>query len=165
MSHTRWENDLIRYFTEFRDVQHEVLALLERNQKLLAAADAAGIEQLSQEESLAIEKLHECQQKREKLLQYAKAENLPCDSLESLAAHVVKERKPEFVQLIEDVSHKMRHLQLCGMTNWIITQRSLNHFSQLLEIITTRGRGKSTYTRHHVRNPGMNGGAIVDRKA
>ena len=162
---SQWEKDLTCFVRELDSMQKEVLDVLERNQKLLTKVDAKGIEKISQEELQITEKLQTCLVKREKLLQYAKAEQLPSENLESLAKHVIPDRKSEFYKLFEQVKHQTRHIHLYGMTNWIITQKSINHTSQMLEIIATGGRGKPTYTRKHNRHVGVTGGAIVDKKA
>jgi len=162
---SRWENDLVQYLRELTAVQKNVLDVLQRNQQLLTVADSKGMELLETEEQDTILQLQQCLARREKMLQYAKAENLPAESLEMLGKHVVTNQDSEYHKLFETAKHQTRHLHLCGMTNWIITQRSLIHCSQMLEIIATKGRNRPTYTKTHHRNIGITGGSIMDKKA
>ena len=162
---SQWEKDLTRFVQELDTTQKEVLNVLERNRQLLSNIDAKGVEKFTLEEQQVAEKLQNCLEKREKLLQYAKAEQLPSENIESLAKHVISDKTSEFYKLFEQVKHQTRHIHLYGVTNWIVTQKSINHVSQMLEIIATGGRGKPTYTRTHNRNVGVTGGSIVDRKA
>jgi hypothetical protein len=41
----------------------------------------------------------------------------------------------------------MRLLQHHSLTNWVVTQRTLIHLSQMIEIVATGGRMSSTYGR------------------
>ena len=87
---------------------------------------------------------------------------MPSQSVELLAKAVVPYSDDEFFALLRSVQYQTQLLRQHNVTNWVVTQRGMLHASQMLEIIATRGRLRSTYTREHQRNTGATGGTLVD---
>ena len=159
-----WRKQLEQFLEETLQAQKDCAALLERKRELFAKNDLAEIGEFSKDEHLAVESLKQCLGNREKLLQYAAAEGLPSQSIESLAKAVVPYSDDEFFTLLRAVQYESQLLRQHNITNWVVTQRSMLHASQMIEIIATRGRMNSTYTREHQRNIGTTGGTLVDCK-
>ena len=157
-----WQQQLEKFLGETLQAQKDAAALLERKRELLAKNDLAAVGELAREEQAAADRLKQCVAEREKLLQYAAAEGLPSQSIETLAKAVVPHSDDEFFVLLRSVQYQTQLLRQHNITNWVVTQRGILHASQMLEIIATRGHIQSTYTRNHQRNPGTTGGALVD---
>ena len=157
-----WETEIVNFLLELSVVQEDTLSMLVRKGEMLSKGDSRGLEKLAKEENDAMNRLQACLDKREKMLQIAKAEGLPDDSIESLAIRIDKDipGKP-LEEKCRNTKHKARLLQHQSLTNWVMTQRTLIHLSQMLEIIATKGRPTSTYNSKRIMNKST-GGALVD---
>jgi len=160
-----WRKQIADFLNETLQAQKDCEALLERKQKLFSTNDLAAIGDLAKEEQAAADRLKQCLVEREKLLQYAAAEGFSIRSIEELARIVVPNTDDEFFALLRSVQYESQLLRRRNMANWIVTQRGMLHASQMLEIIATRGRMNTTYTRDQQRNRNTTGGSLVDRKA
>jgi flagellar biosynthesis/type III secretory pathway chaperone len=159
---THWRKQLAGFLGETLQAQKDIVALLERKCELFAKNDPAAVGALAKEEQAAADRLKQCLAEREKLLQYAAAEGLPAQSVEVLAKAIVPYSDDEFFTLLRAVQYESQLLRQHNMANWVVAQRSMLHASQMLEIIATRGRMNSTYTRDHQRNRSTTGGTLVD---
>ncbi|MGL6193582.1 MAG: flagellar export chaperone FlgN [Thermoguttaceae bacterium] len=165
---TPWETELANYLTELSDVQKTTLAILQRKGEMLSRADHAGLRDIAEEEKQAMDRLQIFLDKREQLLKIAKAEGLPNDSIESLAKRVDIEassgdmNRSNLSDKCQDSIHQSRILQHQSLTNWVLTQRTLIHLSQMLEIIATKGHPNTTYNSRKAKETARSGGALVD---
>lgn len=160
-----WRKQLADFLNATLLAQKETITLLDRKRELFAKNDMQAVGELAKDEQAAADRLKHCLAEREKLLQYATAEGLPAQSVETLAKAVVPYSDDEFFALLRSVQYQTRLLRQQNTANWVVTQRGMLHASQMLEIIATRGKLRSTYTREHQRNIGTTGGSLVDRKA
>lgn len=161
-------SEIAAFLTELSEVQHRTLSLLQRKGEYLGKSDIEGLARIAEEEREAINDLQKCLDWRERLLEIAKSEGLPSDSIESLGSRLSKEEPDAAGSLpdrIRESTHQTRLLRHQGLTNWVMTQRTLIHLSQILEIIATKGRTHSTYKRDRSKESGANSGALVDRSA
>jgi flagellar biosynthesis/type III secretory pathway chaperone len=154
-----WEDELSGFLAELSSAQDELLTVLNRKLGLLAAADAAGLEQLAPTERTLADRLQACYQQRLEMLERAKQCGLPGDSLRSLSGAIPGERRKQIQSQVDAAANKSRLLQHQSLTNWVIVQRTLLHLSQLLEIIATGGRLRPTYGTGA---PAESGGALLD---
>lgn len=159
-----WRKQLTDFLEGVLQAQKDVVELLERKRELFTKNDPAAIGEIAREEQAATDRLKQCLAEREKLLQYATAEGLPSKTIEILAKATVPYTDGEFFDLLRSVQRQTQLLRQHNITNWVLTQRGLLHSSQMLEIIATRGRMQSTYTRQSRRNIGTTGGSLVDCK-
>ena len=159
-----WQKQLTDFLESLLQSQKDVVALLERKRELFQKNDPAAIGEMAQEEQAAADRLKQCLAEREKLLQYASAEGLPAQTIESLARAIVPYTNEVFFELLASVQRQTQLLRQHNITNWVLTQRGMLHSSQMLEIIATRGRLQSTYNRQRQRNIGPTGGSLVDCK-
>jgi len=162
MTGDAWETDLTEFLAELSAAQDELLTVLNRKLALLAAADAAGLEQLSPVEALLAERLQTCYQRRLELLDRARSRGLPSDSLRSLSGAIPGERRKEIQAQVDHAADKSRLLQHQSLTNWVVVQRTLLHLSQMLEIIATGGRMRPTYGTE---GSSSSGGSLLDHAA
>src|SRR5687767_1531980 len=154
-----WENDLADFLTRLSTAQSELLDLLLKKRECLVHADAAGLTALQSEEAAIVARLEECQVRRLELLEQAAEQGAPTANLRVAASTLVGTNRRETQQRLDEAASKARILQHHSLTNWVVTQRSLLHLAQMLEIIATGGRAQPTYGHA---SP-SSGGCLVDQ--
>jgi hypothetical protein len=159
---TIWESEVAGFLTHLSSVQEKTLDVLARKGRLLAAADAAGLAALGDEEGKLIAGLQECLHRREELLERAHRDGLPSQNVRSLASAVAGRSPSRLDDQVRQAAHRGRLLQHHSLVNWVLVQKTLIHLSQLLEIIATGGRMQPTY---HKDGAVQASGALVDRAA
>jgi flagellar biosynthesis/type III secretory pathway chaperone len=160
MTNDYWEKELAALLNELSATQAELLALLEEKRRRLVSRDAAGLTEMAPRESAIVARLQACQERRRELLEHAKSQELPNDSLRSLAQVLPEPARQEMAGQVEQAARRFRVLSHHSLANWVLIQRSLLHLSQLLEIIATGGRKSPTYGRvDRLRS----GGNLVDQ--
>lgn len=157
-----WEQDLSALLGELSATQGDLLALLNEKRHLIVARDTAGLAEMAPREEAIVVRLQACQQSRRELLERAANQQLPSDSIRSLAKVLPEPARAGVAQQVEEASRRFRVLSHQSLTNWVLIQRSLLHLSQLLEIIATGGRKSPTYGKVESTRPG---GSLVDQAA
>jgi hypothetical protein len=145
MENHDWETDIAALLNELSATQDDLFELLGQKRRLLVASDVEGIQALEPRERELIARLEACHSRRSDLLGKAAAENLPGDSIRSLAKSLPPPARRQLEKHVADAAHRSRLLSHQSLTNWVLIQRTLIHLSQLLEIIATGGRAKPTY--------------------
>ncbi len=158
---------MITTIREFLDkltvIQDATLEFLQRKGELLGKSDTQGLTAIADEEEAVMDRLHGVFEQRFQILQQAKEADLPSDTLESLAARLDKETPGHSLEdRCRESMKKSRLLQHQSLTNWVLAQRTAIHLSQLLEIIGSKGKPGSTYTRNHTKDKTFSGGSLVD---
>lgn len=156
------ESELTRLLQELSLVQEEMLEVLTAKCDRIADGDLDGITALQQREESLGHRLQVCHDQRGMLLAMAAEEGLPGDTLGSLASSLTSTHGSRLTVQVKEASARMRLLQHRSLTNWVLTQRSMLHLSQLLEIVATGGRLQPTYGRDE---SSISSGALVDRDA
>src|SRR5207249_616160 len=140
-----WEQELATLLADLSSVQDELLEVLIAKKDRLASADLGALPDLQAREQALGERLQACHRRRSDLLTAAREQNLPGDSIATLAATLPARQRAELGKQVKDAQARMRLVQNQSITNWVLAQRSLLHVSQLLEIIATGGRLQPTY--------------------
>jgi hypothetical protein len=162
MTNDYWEKEIAALLSELSATQTELLALLEEKRRLLVARDAAGLTEMAPRESAVVTRLQDCQERRRELLERAKSQQLPNDSLRSLAQVLPEPARLEMADQVEQAARRFRLLSHHSLANWVLIQRSLLHLSHMLEIIATGGRKSPTYGKvDRLRT----GGSLLDQAA
>jgi hypothetical protein len=107
-------------------------------------------------------RLERCHERRAELLAQAAGDGLPSDSLRALGSALSKSERKPLDDSIREAAARSRLLQHHSLTNWVLTQRTLLHLAQLLEIIGTGGRTSPTYGKGEPRGAS---GALMDHAA
>lgn len=145
---TAWDSELAKLMTDLLATQDETLSVLARKRELLLAGDAAGLASLDDEEKRLVERLKDSLADRARLLELAAEQGLPNKNLltlsESLPMGTIGRERRDQLKLARARARLLRHH---GLTNWVVAQRTLIHLSQMLEIIATGGRLRSTYDK------------------
>jgi len=156
------EAELARLLQELSLVQDEMLEVLTAKCDQIADGDLAGINALQQREESLGQRLQACHDQRATLLAMAADEGLPGNTLGSLANSLTADQPSDLSVQVKEASARMRLLRHHSLANWVLTQRSMLHLSQLLEIVATGGRLQPTYGRDE---SSISSGALVDRDA
>jgi flagellar biosynthesis/type III secretory pathway chaperone len=139
------EGEIGTLLDDLSSIQSELLGVLAEKRDALVTADAIRLTALvPREEQLAV-RLSECQQRRATLLDEAKRQHRPADSLAKLVKTAPSGKSGNLGGRVKESAARMRLLQHQSLANWVLAQRSLLHVSQLIEIIATGGRMQPTY--------------------
>src|SRR4051812_25952142 len=130
---------------ELSQVQTELLDLLQEKQRRMAAPNADELNSLVAREHELAARMQACHLQRQALLEQAKRDGLPGDSIASLAGAVEGAPRGPLSRQVKEAAGRMRLLQHHSLVNWVLAQRALLHVAQLLEIIATGGRMQPTY--------------------
>ena len=151
---------LIDFLKQLAAAQKATLHILQKKQTLLVKLAPQALAAIEVEEQSALEQLRSALEKREEVLQAAKQEGIHVDSIPMLCDRLFP-KNFEIRKLLDRANSRSRRLRFVALTNWTMSQKSMIHLSQLLELIETRGQGKATYKP----TKGSEGGGLVDRVA
>lgn len=156
---------VLQFLHELKAVQDQMAEVLLKKQAILVRPDKEQLDRISDEENEILEQLTRMQKKREEILDIANRRDGPFESIQEFCeAHFPHHL--EIKRLLDASQQQSRQIRYLALTNLTMTQRSIIHLSQVLEIIETRGQGKATY-RISGGNEGnaAPGGGFVDRVA
>ncbi|MGL4595561.1 MAG: flagellar export chaperone FlgN [Thermoguttaceae bacterium] len=161
------QHDLDMIFTflnQLAQVQERALAVLTSKQSLLIHPDKEKLIAISKEEQEVVAALHEMEMARNQILEDAKMKGYESDSLRSFIEQIAPQNI-EMNHQIKQAEKRSRDIRFVALANWTMTQKSIVHLSQMLELIETRGQGKTTYKRLTSPEKQSSGGGLVDRIA
>ena len=158
---TNWEGDLAELLSELSSIQGELLLVLAEKRQFMAAGDVDSMTAIQDREQQLCQRLEACHDRRRALLELAKSQGLPSDSIGKLAESLPN-GPGQLGKQVKDAATRTRLLQHHSLTNWVLAQRTLLHLSQLIEIIATGGRLQPTYSKGE---SVFSRGALVDREA
>jgi flagellar biosynthesis/type III secretory pathway chaperone len=158
-----WEAEIIALLDELSQVQDELFSTLAAKRECMSRSDAEGMTALEEREEQVRQRLEACHHRRQQLLRAARQRSLPSDSLGKLAATATLGGRESLAGRVKETSARMRLLQHESLTNWVLAQRSLLHYAQMLEILATGGRPQPTYKEQGAAAPCA--GALVNQEA
>ena len=156
------KTDIPNFLNELIEAQNQYLAVLHKQQKVLIRPTREEIASISGEEEKAREQLQKMLARKEELLTAARLQNIQSDSIEQLCEHFFP-HNVSVQKLLNEVRSRSQQMQLLAYTNWTINRKSAIHVSQILELLETRGQGKTTYNQRSKAD--TSGGLQVDRVA
>jgi flagellar biosynthesis/type III secretory pathway chaperone len=154
--------NVLEFLSQLLESQDSMLAVLHKKQAILAKPEKEAIASLAAEEEAALKKMQKVLQGREALLTAARLQNIPSDSIEQLCGHFFP-HNANVQKLLEEAKHRTHQIGLLAYTNWTMSRKSLIHVSQILELLETRGQGKTTYQPQTTRD--ISRGRLVDHVA
>jgi DNA-binding helix-hairpin-helix protein with protein kinase domain len=157
-----WETETASYLQELSDVQQQLLRVLHQKRRQMVANDVEAMEATQIEEQTLVERLEGLSEARSNLLQQARLNGLPNDSVQSLAMTVDSTGHGSLGKQAKRAKETLRHIQNETLTNFVLAQQTVLHLSQLLQIIATGGKLKPTYEDE---NASAQGGTLVDQDA
>ncbi len=155
-----WEEPLTKLLADLSETQTELLDVLGRKRDLLAGGDRDGLAAIQPEEQRLSERLAECQQRRQGMLEAAGERGTPQPDLRSLANAMPDAARKSLRPKLREAQSRARLLQHQSLTNWVLVQRTLLHLSQMIEIVATGGEKPPTYEKS---GPSPAGGVLMDQ--
>lgn len=158
---------ILDFLKQLISAQDTTISVLQRKQKLLVNPNQAALDAIGKEEQSVLQKLGDIQQQREKILVQGRQEGVEAASLQELC----EKKFPNHFdcqRLLVSTGQRSRQIRYLALSNWSMTQRSMIHLAQMLEIIETKGQGKTTYNgpkNTGKDKPSASGGGFVDRVA
>lgn len=151
---------IIEFLKQLASAQEKTLKILQEKQTLLVKPEQKALTEIAVEEADALDQLRLAVEKREKILTEAREQGHDVETVQELCEKLFPNNF-EAKKLLNIAQNRSRQLRFLALTNWTISQKSIIHLSQLLEMIETKGQGKTTY------KPTKNseGGGLVDRVA
>ena len=156
------KTDLIDFLNRLIETQKQMLAVLHRQQAVLVRPEKEAMALVTADEEVVREKMQQVFSRREELLTAARLQNISGDSIEQLCEHFFP-RNIEVQKKLDEARHRRDQIRLLAYTNWTMSRKSMIHVSQILELLETRGQGKTTY--HPRKDDGTPSGGFVDRVA
>lgn len=163
--HQQLLGQLTGILNDLEPLQNQLLELYQQKSQALKQVDPVRIEQLAVIEEQLTNDLQFILLRRQQLLQTAEQQGLPSGSLQELlpglgAGIAISEPIAERIEIVQERSQKLRHE---SWVQWIVSQRSYQHYSQILELIAHAGQKVPTYSQGQ--NESGSGGAIFDASA
>ena len=153
------QTDLQNFLQKLNETQIQMLAVLHKKQAILVRPEKEAIALITHEEQQSLGAMQSILQQREDILTAARLQNIRGDSIEQLCGHFFP-HNIEVQKLLDETKYQTEQIRLLAYTNWTLSRKSLIHVSQILELLATQGRGKTTY---QPRQPA--GGSRVNRVA
>ena len=141
-------------------IQDELLELYERKRLAITRAEATEMRALAQTEAKLTQTMQGFIQQRQQILNDAGGAQLPSDSILDLVAAVGGDEQPQLEERVVQSRKKSERIRRESWVHWVVSQRALNHYRDLLDLIADHGRKSPTYS-HGARRQST-GGAILD---
>ena len=156
------KTDIKTFLTQLAESQSQMLTVLHKKQAILVKPEKEALALIAAEEEKVLGEMQAMLDRREELLTAARLRNVPCDSIEHLCGHFFPNNF-EMQKMLVETRNRTQQISLLAYTNWTMSRKSLIHVSQILELLETRGRGKTTYQPQPKTD--RSNGSFVDRVA
>lgn len=164
MSETTYDT-ILTFFGELIGTQDRAIDVLKRKQEMLVRPEKEKLESIDREEVAVLAELEQILSSRDAILKNAVEQGSKAETIQLLCEQLFPGRS-EWRKLLENAEHRSRRLRFLATTNWTMTQRSIIHLAQMLEMIETKGQGKTTYKPQKGSDTSQSsGGGFVDRIA
>ncbi|MDR2114864.1 MAG: flagellar export chaperone FlgN [Planctomycetaceae bacterium] len=158
------EHEIITFLNQLAAVQEKILDVLKKKQLLLVKPDKESLASITAEEENTLISLQKSLDYREKILKSAEKQGYNVDSIQMLCEQIFP-KPSEWRRLVNAAQNRNKQIRYLALANWTVSQKSLIHLTQILEIIETRGQGKTTYKPQKGKDSHSSGGGFVDRVA
>ncbi|MDR2763146.1 MAG: flagellar protein FlgN [Planctomycetaceae bacterium] len=153
------------FLDQLSTIQELTISVLREKQTVLVDVERSSLDAISAKENELLIQLKDIQEKRQAILRRADKSGVKADSISTLCSKLF----PTNLNLrkrIDAAQNCSRQIHFIALSNWTMTQRSITHLNQIIELIETRGAGKTTYPNANIKSDNQNGGSgIVDRVA
>jgi ABC-type uncharacterized transport system permease subunit len=158
------EHEIIAFLNQLAIVQEKILNVLKKKQALLVKPDKDSLATITTEEEHTLLLLQQSLEHREKILESAKKQGHNVDSIQMLCKQIFP-KPSDWQMLVHAANNRLRQIRHLALANWTVSQKSLIHLTQILELIETKGQGKNTYKPQKGKENLSSGGGFVDRVA
>ena len=148
------------FLTHLETVQQELADLMSDKRTALTEIQGDALARISQEENVLVTRLQQLLRERHKILEFAQEHKLPSQSLWHLVKGVAGTDRDELIERIEAAQQMSARLRHESWVHWIISHRSYNHYTELIDLIAHCGHQPPTY--HDGKGYSNAGGAVLD---
>lgn len=138
------KTDLIEFLNQLMETQTQMLDVLRKKQTILVKPEKEAIKSVAAEEEEILRHMQAVLNRREELLTAARLQNIRGDSIEQLCGYFFPHHF-DMQKMLGQIKSRTQQIQLLAYTNWTMSRKSMIHISQILELLETRGQGKTTY--------------------
>ncbi|MDR0337089.1 MAG: flagellar export chaperone FlgN [Planctomycetaceae bacterium] len=158
------KHEINTFLNQLATVQEKILDVLTKKQTLLVKPEKESLETMTTEEEHSLILLQQSLDHRKKILESAQKQGFNADSIQTLCEQIFPNPR-EWRMLINAAQNRNRQIRYLALANWTVSQKSLIHLTQILEMIETRGQGNTTYKPQKGQKKHSSGGGFVDRVA
>jgi len=148
------------FLTQLESVQTELSTLMAQKRTALTEVQGQELARISTEEQQLLAQLQKLLRERGKILDFARQKQLPSESLLQLVKGIAEDSSGELIARLEQAQETAAKLRFESWVHWIISHRSFNHYTELIELIAHCGQQSPTYTDG--KKQSHSGGALLD---
>ncbi|MDR0391349.1 MAG: flagellar protein FlgN [Planctomycetaceae bacterium] len=153
------------FLSQLTEVQELAISVLGEKQVFLVDSGNLELEEVSVREGELVTRLREIQDKRQAILRRAEKSGTKAESI-TVLCQLLFPTNLNLRKQINDAKQRSRQIHFLALSNLTMMQRSISHLGQIMELIETRGLGKTTYPNTAIKSDNHNGSSgIVDRVA
>lgn len=156
--------ELRRYLRRFQTTQEQLEELYRDKRSALIAARAADLLQIAETEAKLVGELKDQLGDRRKLLARSAGMGIPAESIRSIVKALDADARAELEPQIARAQSAATQNRRESWIHFIIAQRSLHQYNDLLELIAHCGQKSPTYSPARSQEA-SGGGAILDASA
>ncbi|MDR0521769.1 MAG: flagellar protein FlgN [Planctomycetaceae bacterium] len=138
------KEELLDFLHCLINAQNSMLSVLQKKQDILVRPQKDVLETITAEETASVEAMRQILDKRERILESARLQNIGGSTIESLCGHFFS-RNFEVQKMLEEAKHRTQEIRFLAYSNWTMSRKSIMHLTKILEMIETNGQGKTTY--------------------
>ncbi len=148
------------FLLQLEALQQELSEVMAQKRTAMTALAGDELTKICQEEQTLIARLQKLLHERHRILAFAKQRGWASESLWHLVQAIATENREELSRRIEESQQRAVRLRHESWVHWIISHRSYNHYTELIELIAHCGQQSPTY--HEEGNKSTAGGALLD---
>lgn len=153
-------NEVKQFLSALEATQEEFAELFRRKRTALTQARADELLRLAESEAALAQRLQAALGHRQRILQGAGREGLPCKSLAELTPDIAGDESDQLQSRIERARRMSDRIRQESWIHWIIANRTCSHYTELLNLIANCGRKAPTYSQKSCEE--SRGGVILD---
>lgn len=153
------------YLDEYLDVQQSLLDVMSAKLDVLAKRSLEEARALDAREAELVERLKHCVERRQGLLADPGLNETRQPTLKRLVESIGKPNEEAadggLSRRFDAAERNNRELRMRSVSAWVLAQRSVVHWSQMLEIVAAQGQNVPTYKRDRKLR---SRGALIDQE-
>lgn len=148
------------FLTQLEAVQGELSALMTEKRSAMTQIMGNDLARISADENVLITRLQKLLRERHRILEFAQQHDFPAQSLLHLVKAIASRTRDDLIARIEQAQKTAAELRHESWVHWIISHRSFNHYTELIDLIAHCGKPSPTY--HEGDDNSRAGGALLD---
>ncbi len=148
------------FLTQLEAVQEELSALMAEKRTAMTQIQGDDLARIAADENVLITRLQKLLRERQRILDFAHQHRLPSQSLLHVVKAVATDTRDELIERIERAQRTAAGLRHESWVHWIISHRSFNHYTELIDLIAHCGTPSPTYSEGEDKSRA--GGALLD---